>query len=166
MIFRLLKLDELAEKLIYFAIAIIVIALLVIIFYPVPGIGNKTTDKLSSAFSSKEDKISFLKDYINLPTEVEDCEYHIIYYAPSGISLGATEWSFKMMFELKPDKLEEWLSEAKESETGFDLAWVKELPKFKLPKSEAKHYRFKTGELTVFEKESIVFWNLSNIADE
>lgn len=163
MIFRFLNLDKLAPKLIFFAVIVLALTLAIIIFYPTPNMANKTVDRFSSSFGSKQEKIDFLKDYINLPTNIEDCEYHIIYYSPSGLTIGAAEWDFNMILKLNDEDLASWLTEAKEREEGFDLSWAKSiLPNSWQLNSKPKYYIFKTGEMTVFEEEAVILWKLAN----
>ena len=144
-------------------LAILSAIILVIVFYPTPKTGNQTTDTLSNSFANTQEKIAFLKKYVNLPSEVEASEYHIIYFSGSGIGLGPSEWDFEMVFRLRPENLEYWTNNIQESPTAFDLAWAKELlPKDWQLSSEPSYYA-RSGELTVFEAESIILWKISTI---
>ncbi len=151
------------NSLLFIILAILSTIILLIIFYPTPKTGNQTTDTLSSSFANTQEKIAFLKEYVNLPSEVEASEYHIVYFSGSGIGMGPSEWDFEMVFSLKPENLKYWTNNIQESSTAFDLAWAKEL----LPKdwqlSSKPSYYARSGELTVFETESIILWKISTI---
>lgn len=144
-------------------LAILSTIILVIVFYPIPKTGNKTTDTLSSSFTNTQEKIDFLKRYVNLPSEVEASEYHIVYFSGSGIGVGPSEWDFNMVFRLEPKHIKYWTDNIEESSTAYDLAWAKELlPKDWQLQSEPKYYA-RSGELTVFETEAIILWKISTI---
>ena len=146
-----------------YGLAVLAIIILTIIFYPTPKTGNQTTDTLSTSFNSKKERIDFLENYLNLPTEIEDTAYHIVYYSGSGIGMGAKEWDFRIIAKLSPENLKKWLENAKESPKAFDLSWAKELlPQDWQIKSEPKYY-LRSGELSVFEPEGIIFWKISSI---
>ncbi len=151
------------NKSILYGLAVLLIIILTIVFYPTPATGNHTTDTLSSSFNNKEEKINFLKSYINLPTEIKDSEYHLIYFSGSGIGVGPSEWDFKILVKIAPENLAKWLENIKESTEEFDLSWAKELLPDNWQISSGPKYYLRSGELTVFEDEAIIFWRLNTL---
>lgn len=151
------------SKTIIILLVILSLIILTIIFYPTPKTGNQTTDTLSTSFTNTKEKIAFLKQYVNLPSEIEASEYHIVYFSGSGLGIGPSEWDFEMVFRLEPKNLKYWTNNIPESSTAYNLAWAKELlPSDWQLNSEPKYYK-RSGELTVFEPEAIIFWKISTI---
>jgi hypothetical protein len=70
---------------------------------------NRTTDTWSSSFDSFEEKIKFLSEYIVIPSEVKDAEYHIVYHDNSGGMVpGPSDWDIRVALKILPEYIPLW----------------------------------------------------------
>lgn len=91
---------------------------------------SRTTDTLSSAFSTKSEKMEFLEQYYTAATEILDTEYHIIYQDnDTGLVPGPSDWSFKVAFKIEKSQVDEWITEEMEKSSAdqVDITWWDEL---------------------------------------
>lgn len=71
---------------------------------------NKSTDTWSAGFSSSEERLAFLAEYLITPGEVLDAEYHIVYHDNStGLIPGPSDWDVRVALKINPDDIELWL---------------------------------------------------------
>lgn len=60
-----------------------------------------TTDSRSTSFEDKEEKLAFLQKYFDMPSEVVDAEYHIVYQDNSqGAVPGLSEWEIRAALQV------------------------------------------------------------------
>ena len=79
---------------------------------PSPAINKESslsTDTWSSAFRSVEEKLLFLAKYMEMPSEVQDAEYHIVYHDNSGGMIpGPSDWDIRVALVIEPDNIYLW----------------------------------------------------------
>lgn len=89
---------------------------------------NLTTNTLSRDLKTKEEKLSFLKKYMVLNSEVIDTEFHISYQDNSGGVPGPSDWDIKLALKVSKDETSKWVSEYEEvSADMVSLDWWQEL---------------------------------------
>lgn len=86
---------------------------------------NKTTDTWSSEFASRDEKLAFLAEYLIMPSEVLDAEYHIVYYDNStGLIPGPSDWDVRAALKVKPEDIPLWTDGlVAVSPEEIDLEW-------------------------------------------
>jgi len=91
---------------------------------------NKTTDTWSSEFTGIDEKLAFLTEYLIMPSEVLDAEYHIVYHDNStGLIPGPSDWDVRVALKIKAEELPLWTDGFDGvSPNEIDLAWWNELP--------------------------------------
>ncbi|MDR0221385.1 MAG: hypothetical protein LBI54_08295, partial [Lachnospiraceae bacterium] len=82
--------------------AIFLISISFNLFRTVADQKNLTTDTWSNSFASKEEKRSFLAEYLVAPSEILDAEYHIVYHDNStGRVPGPSDWDIRAALVIK-----------------------------------------------------------------
>ncbi len=102
----------------------------VILITIIPNINHKkrTTDTFSSQFTSKEEKIEFLRKYFILNSDILDTEYHILYQDNSGFLPGPSDWDIKAAVKVREEDINFWLEGYIEADTNsVKLRWWDEL---------------------------------------
>ena len=73
------------------------------------GEDDRTTDTWSSSFDNKDDKLDFLVKYLNLYSDVEDAEYHIVYHDNSGgLIPGPSDWDIRVALKVAAEDIPLW----------------------------------------------------------
>ena len=73
------------------------------------GEPDRTTDTWSSSFESKGDKLDFLERYLIFFSEVEDAEFHVVYYDNSGgLIPGPSDWDIRVALKVAPEDIPLW----------------------------------------------------------
>lgn len=73
--------------------------------YPV----DNTTDTKSTAFEDREEKLVFLARYLNIPSEVIDAAYHIVYKDNlKGRVPGPSDYDIRAAFMVEKDEISLW----------------------------------------------------------
>ena len=90
---------------------------------------NRSTDTRSTDFKNFDEKIAFLKEYIQDPTEILDAEYHIMYWDnSSGLLPAPSDWDMTMAIKLNPQDIPQWLDGMHEvTKKEIDMSWWDEL---------------------------------------
>jgi hypothetical protein len=87
-----------------------------------------TTNTYSSMFATKEERITFLKNYVKLETDVEDAVYHLTFHDNSaGLIPGPSDWAIQVILKTTPHHVVAWTKNLEPSNTLPDLAWSREL---------------------------------------
>ena len=90
---------------------------------------NKTTDTWSYNFTDKEEKLSFLTEYIVAPSEILDAEYHIFFHDNSGgLVPGPSDWDIRVAIKIKPENIFLWTEDfEKTTSAEINLTWWNKL---------------------------------------
>ena len=129
---------------------------------------SRTTDKMSSEFSTDQAKIDYLSRYLKLQTAIEATEFHIQYQDNSGgLVPGPSEWDVQVVMKMKPEDTPVWSKGMKPADNGDVklLEWGYSL----LPRDSRWSIKSKpdvfVGEggvlVAVFAPEGIVFKRVS-----
>jgi hypothetical protein len=121
-----------------------------------------TTDTISWQFPTTDEKLAFLQTYLNLPTDVEAIEYHIVFHDNSGGRVpGPSDWDMRVIVKVAPEDVQAWIESLSETDETFDLFWAHDLAKDWITSNP----RFFTGDkrAALFEKEGVVVWWLSTL---
>jgi hypothetical protein len=71
-----------------------------------------TTDTRSNVFVEQEEKMAFLEQYLIMPSEVIDAEYHVIYWDNSGgIVPGPSDWDIRAAFRVAEGDIPLWTAD-------------------------------------------------------
>jgi hypothetical protein len=86
---------------------------------------NISTNTWSYEFQNKDEKLSFLAEYMMAYSEIEDAEYHIIYHDNSGgLVPGPSDWDIRVALKVKSHDMSLWIEGFDEiSSSEVDLAW-------------------------------------------
>ena len=132
---------------------------------------NKTTDTWSTEFYSQKDKIVFLAEYLIMPSEVLDAEYHIVYYDNSGgVIPGPSDWDVRVALKIQPNDLPLWLDGfVSAPEKDINLSWWDELSSanFEWGNDGAEYYRrsdVSFSYLVVFPEAGVILKAVSTMA--
>jgi len=84
-----------------------------------------TTDTWSTELENHDEKIQFLKEYVECPSEVLDAEYHIIFQDNSkGFVPGPSYWTVSAAIKINNSDIDEWTSDMEEvSKEQIDTNW-------------------------------------------
>ena len=90
---------------------------------------NKTTDTWSHSFSNKNEKLSFLTEYLVANSEILNAEYHIVYHDNSnGMIPGPSDWDIRVALKIKPEDMSLWTNGFERiTSSEIDLTWWDEL---------------------------------------
>ena len=130
---------------------------------------DRTTDTWSFDFDNRDEKLSFLADYLLAPSEVLDAEYHIVFYDNSGGFVpGPSDWDIRVAVKIHPEDLTLWIDEStEESADEIDLAWWEGLKSDDISwsKDGAIYYRRpgRGNYLVAFPEQSIVLRAISTL---
>lgn len=73
-----------------------------------------TTDTRSDSFHIKEEKLAFLKEYLIMPSEVIDAEYHIMFWDNSGGMVpGPSDWDIRAVLKVAEEDIPLWTADMK-----------------------------------------------------
>lgn len=68
-----------------------------------------STDSWSTSFPDREEKLGFLEEYLVLPSEVRDAEYHIVYQDNSGgLVPGPSDWDIRAALRVEQEDMALW----------------------------------------------------------
>ena len=128
---------------------------------------DKTTDKWSVEFSDAEEKLNFLAEYLNMPSEIIDAEYHIVYHDNSqGLVPGPSDWDIRAALKINPDNIALWTEGFEPaSPEEIDFAWWEGISfaGISLDGAKAEYYRRDNSfvYLVVFAQEGIILKAMS-----
>ncbi|MDR0272589.1 MAG: hypothetical protein LBI27_04660 [Clostridiales bacterium] len=77
---------------------------------------NRSTNTLSSEFETAAERIAFLSEYLVMPTEIIDADFHVIYHDNSGFLPGPSDWYVHVAVLVEPDLIDEWILGFEETE--------------------------------------------------
>jgi len=92
---------------------------------------NLTTDTRSSAFATTDEKLAFLRRYVELRTPVERAEFHIDYQDNSGGCLGPagpSDWDSVIALKIAPADVAAWTKDLALERDAESLDWMKDVP--------------------------------------
>jgi len=106
---------------------------------------DRTTDIWSSSFENQEEKLTFLGEYLIMPSEIIDAEYHIVYHDNSGgLIPGPSDWDIIAALKVAPEDIPLWTDGMKRLVEGqIDIDFWDEL---------------KTEWLTLEERKWAEYW--------
>ena len=90
---------------------------------------NLTTNTRSSNIKNHNEKIKFIKKYINCPTQVLDAEQHIIYQDNSADRVPEpSDWEITAVIKVNKKDINEWITDLEEiKKEEIDMTWWNEL---------------------------------------
>lgn len=130
---------------------------------------NRTTNTRSTEFSTAEEKIAFLGQYLKLHSGIQETEFHIIYKDNStGRVPGPSDWIILAVIKSDPEVLPAWTAERTPIDpTTVDLAqWQEVLPKTEKWYIQSEPIAYQSGVgtlLVVYEAEGILLFRSSTM---
>jgi hypothetical protein len=119
---------------------------------------DRTTDTLSSSFTTVKERLEFLDRYLNFPSQPVDAQYHLIYFDNSvGFPPGPSDWDIKVVVWLEPKDTPLWLKNMTKVATFDDFDWVLKLsPESTELDLETAQYFETSGKRAALPKEGVV----------
>ena len=105
--------------------------LLAIVCLSLIGCGSKgkTTKTVSSAFSTKQEKIQFLEQYVKFKRSYTKLDFNIDYQDNStGLVPGPSDWDISIVASVPSSELNEWITGLSKLEETPDKTWLKKIP--------------------------------------
>jgi hypothetical protein len=119
---------------------------------------NKSTDTYSVSFNDFEQKVAFLKKYLNLRTEIEDVEFHIKYHDNSSSIPGPSEWYYRVALKVNPDSLYKWNLTCNAPDTLYKYEeWENIIPSNKNWNLEGDKITCEDGYVLIPKKNIVLF---------
>ena len=131
---------------------------------------NKTTDTWSFEFKEADEKLAFLSEYLTMPSDIIDAEYHIVYHDNSaGMIPGPSDWDIRVALKVKPENIPLWLDGfTAVSPEEIDLIWWSELASGSISWSNAnaEYYKRDNGfsYLVIFPDENVILKAISTMS--
>ncbi|MBT9780066.1 PSP family protein [Clostridium sp. MCC353] len=88
-----------------------------------------TTDTRSTEFENKDEKLGFLRKYMDMPSDVTEAEYHIVYQDNSrGMVPGPSDWEIRAALQVEEKDIPLWTEGMKKILPGqVDSRWWEDL---------------------------------------
>ena len=104
------------------------LGLLLALMIPACGKESRTTDTVSSTFSSLAEKVAFLERYVVFRRAYDDLDFRIEFRdGGDGRMASPSEWNVRVSAIVPAAEIEQW-SEGFDPASDPDLAWVAEIP--------------------------------------
>ena len=131
------------RKLWWLALPVIIIVVVSVVFIlrwmqsfsvsMIEGLDNRTTDTWSSSFDNQEERLSFLYQYLSVPSnislgrplDIHDAEYHIVYHDNStGLVPGPSDWDIRVALRIDPEEISIWTEGFEKIDSRkIDISW-------------------------------------------
>jgi len=90
---------------------------------------GKTTNTLSSSFSSLENKVKFLQGYLKPKSSFKALDYRIVYHDNSkGLVPGPSDWDIGLVAIVPPNEINQWIVGLNKNPQTPDIKWLSNIP--------------------------------------
>ena len=124
---------------------------------------GKTTDTVSSTFTTLTEKQEFLERYVKFRRSYDDLHFDLSYIdGGSGMVPGPTEWDVRVFAIVPVGEIDQWVD-------GFsitldpELDWVSGIP---TAPADVSSYEWYEGDRVIVgidrERRSVLYWNHAN----
>lgn len=120
-----------------------------------------STDTRSEAFATAEERLAFLKRYLNFQSVPRDAQYHIVYFDNSqGRIPGPSDWDIRVVLRLEPGDVSLWLADLTEVKASGDFGWALKLgPDLEEEVlAEAHYFRGPGKRAALLEEDTLALW--------
>ena len=136
---------------------------LLLVFLSLPAHAQRTTtpdlstNTQSDVFATSEERLAFLKRYLNFRSEPRNAQYHLMYKDNSqGFPPGPSDWDLRIVLWLEPADVPLWLQDVREVEVSGGFDWVSELSPDLGPNLEAARYFEASGKRAALLQEGVL----------
>ena len=121
---------------------------------------GKTTDTVSTAFTTAAEKQKFLERYVNFRRSYEDLHFRLTFIdGDSGMAPGPTEWNIRLVAKVPAGEIDQWidgLSAAKVTK----LDWVTGIPNAPANLSDFEWYQDDKRTVGINRgSRTVLYWN-------
>ena len=121
---------------------------------------GKTTDTVSSKFTTLVEKREFLERYMKFRRSYDDLHFHISFIdGDSGMVPGPTEWNLRVLAVVPEGQIDQWI-DGLSAAPDPELNWISDLPK--VP-SDLSRYKWYEGDRVIVgidrESRTVLYWN-------
>ena len=130
--------------------------------------GSLTTETSSDKFPSKEERVTFLKKYVTVYSDVIDTQFYIDYHDNSGMPPGPSDWNILVAMKVPPETVKDWVDKDFEAVSGQEvkLSWWDTLKLDDTIWSRSSQPKFYTKKnqsiyMAIYEQEGIILKKMS-----
>ena len=134
-------------------------ALLLTLFLVGCGRG-KTTDTVSSKFTTLAEKKDFLERYVKFRRSYDDLHFALSYIdGGSGMAPGPTEWNVRVFAVVPAGEIDQWI-DGLSVVSDPELDWISDIPK---APTDLSRYKWYEGDRVIVgidrESRTVLYWN-------
>jgi hypothetical protein len=121
---------------------------------------GKTTDTVSSKFTTLAEKQEFLERYMKFRRSYDDLHFHLSYIdGGSGMVPGPTEWNVRIFAVVPAGEIDQWIA-GLSAASDPELDWISDIPK---APTDLSRYKWYEGDCVIvgIDRESrfVLYWN-------
>ena len=128
---------------------------------PLAGCGKgKTTDTVSSKFTTLAEKQEFLERYVKFRRSYDDLHFALSYIdGGSGMVPGPTEWNVRVFAVVPAGEIDQWI-DGLSVVSDPELDWISDIPK---APTDLSRYKWYEGDRVIVgidrESRTVLYWN-------